>query len=48
MIVTTEIQSVKLLYEDNLTLLINISFNFMLKNNQLSTTLIYYHPDADE
>jgi hypothetical protein len=46
--ITAEIPTVKLLYEDNLTILINISFNFVLNNNQLSTTLIYHNSTAND
>lgn len=42
-----ELQTVKILYDDNLYQLISASFNYTLKNNQINTNLIFYNPNAD-
>jgi Ni,Fe-hydrogenase I cytochrome b subunit len=36
-----------MLYDDALILLINTSLNFILKNNTIPTTLIFYNEQAD-
>lgn len=43
-----EIQTVKLLYDENLYSLISSSLNFTLKQNLLNTTIIFHNPKADE
>jgi hypothetical protein len=44
--VLCELHIVKLLYNENLTLLITTAFSFTLTNNQLSTSLIFLSPAA--
>lgn len=43
-----ETQTLKLLYDENLTLLISSSLNLTLQNNEINTTLIYFNPKADQ
>lgn len=43
-----ETQTLKLLYDENLALLISSSLNLTLQNNEINTTLIYFNPKADQ
>lgn len=43
-----ELQTVKLLYDEHITLLVSASLSLALKNNELSTNLIYFNPQADQ
>lgn len=42
-ILLAELQTVKMLYDETLILLMNTSLNFILKNNSLQTTLMFYN-----
>lgn len=41
-------QTLKLLYDEGLAMVISSSLNFTLQNNQLNTSLIYFNESADK
>lgn len=43
-----ELQTIKILYDQNIYMLISTSFNFALKNNEINTNLIFYNNKADK
>ena len=43
-----ELQTIKILYNENIYQLISTSFNFTLKNNEINTNLIYYNNKIDK
>ncbi len=46
-VMLAELQTAKLLYDESLAILLSTSLDYNLKNNELSTSLIFYNKNAD-